>query len=223
MSALPPDLRARILQTARSEPSPTRAATLKRAWIAAALGAAASLALSLKLGTPPTDVRPPLYIALAAGGAALFAVIATWLAASRGGSMLGRSRASLVATAALLPVALLAWCVFGSAAVGEPQLPGESMTAHIVCFVFTSLFALGPLVAFAYLRRGSDPVHPRALGAALGAAAGAWGTMLINVHCAFTSAAHVTLGHVLPVALLAAVGALVGGRLFGVRSGAPVR
>jgi hypothetical protein len=47
--------------------------------------------------------------------------------------------------------------------------------------------------------------------------------MLINVHCAFTSATHVTLGHVLPVAALAAVGALVGGRLFGVRSDASAR
>jgi hypothetical protein len=223
MSALPPDLRARILQTARSEPSPTRAETRKRGWTAATLGAVASLALSLKLGMPPAQVRAPLSIALVAGGAALFAVVATWLAASRGGSMLGRSRASLVAIAALLPVALLAWCVLGSAALGEPQLPGESMTVHALCFVFTTLFALGPLVAFAYLRRGSDPVHPRALGAALGASAGAWGTMLINVHCAFTSATHVTLGHVLPVAALAAVGALVGGRLFGVRSDASAR
>jgi hypothetical protein len=120
-------------------------------------------------------------------------------------------------------VALLAWCVFGSAVLGEPQVPGASMAAHTACFVFTSLFALGPLVAFAYLRRGSDPVHPRALGAALGAAAGAWGTMLINAHCAFTSPAHVAFGHVLPVALLAAVGALIGGRLFGVRSGASPR
>jgi hypothetical protein len=47
--------------------------------------------------------------------------------------------------------------------------------------------------------------------------------MLINAHCAFTSPAHVAFGHVLPVALLAAVGALIGGRLFGVRSGASPR
>jgi hypothetical protein len=224
MSApLPPDLRARVLQAAQREPSPTRDATMKRAWLAAALGAAASLALSLKLGAPPTEVRAPQAIVLAAGGSALFAVVATWLAASRGGSMIGRSRASLVALAGLLPVALLAWCVFGAAALGEPQIPGESTRAHVVCFVFTTLFAIGPFAAFGYLRRGSDPVHPRALGAALCAAAGAWGTMLINVHCAFTSATHLALGHVLPVAVLAAVGALIGGRLFGVRSDATAR
>jgi hypothetical protein len=33
----------------------------------------------------------------------------------------------------------------------------------------------GPLIAFARLRRASDPVSPRPTGAALGAAAGAWG------------------------------------------------
>jgi hypothetical protein len=191
---------------------------MTRAWVAALLGASLSLALSLYLGAPPTDERRPLFILFTGGGAAILALAATWLAVARGSSMLGRSRTALVVLSVALPAVLLAWCTLGSSALGETPIPGENLRSHVVCFVFTGLFALGPLLAFAYARRGSDPVHPRALGAALCAAAGAWGAMFINVHCAFTSTTHVTLGHVLPVAALAALGALVGARVFGVRA-----
>ena len=74
------------------------------------------------------------------------------------------------------------------------------------------------LAAFLFLRRGSDPVHPRASGAALGAAAGAWASVLIHLHCPVAATDHVLLGHLAPVLFLSLAGVLVGRRLLGVRA-----
>jgi hypothetical protein len=217
MSALPPNLRARILDAAKREPAPTRAVQTKRALLAGVAGACLSIVISAATGGP-THQRRAFIVALVGIGAALMAVVATWVAGARGTSMLGRSRSTLVAIAVAAPVAILAWSLFASSVEGTAPIAGESMRAHAVCFAFTLFFAAGPFAALAYARRASDPVHPRALGAALGGAAGAWGGMFIDVHCAFTSAAHFTLGHAAPIALLAATGALLGARLFGVRA-----
>jgi hypothetical protein len=100
-----------------------------------------------------------------------------------------------------------------------PDAPvAASFAAHATCFVFTALFALAPFAAFFAVRRGSDPVHPRATGAAMGAAAGAWGGVLIDLHCAASNAEHIAFGHVLPVAMLAGVGAAIGARVLGLRA-----
>ena len=89
--------------------------------------------------------------------------------------MLGRSRGLLAAVAIGAPLALLAWATIVSGVERGIVLAGGTMHQHVVCIAFTLLFALGPFAALAYARRGTDPVHPRPLGAALGAAAGAWG------------------------------------------------
>ncbi len=217
MSALPPDLRARILDATRREPAPTRAVETKRALLAGIAGASLSIVISAAIGGP-TNQRHAFAVALVGVGAALAAVVATWLAASRGTSMLGRKRSTLMAIAVAAPIAILAWSILASSIDGAPPIAGESMRTHAICFAFTLFFASGPFVALAYARRGSDPIHPRSLGAALGGAAGAWGGMVIDVHCAYTSTTHFTLGHALPIAVLAALGALAGARLFGVRA-----
>jgi hypothetical protein len=72
--------------------------------------------------------------------------------------------------------------------------------------------AFGPLAAFAYVRRHTDPVHPRLTGAAVGAAAGAWGALAIGMHCPGTMPVHVLAGHVTPVFLLTLLGIWIGGR-----------
>jgi hypothetical protein len=216
MSALPPDLRARILDAAKREPSPTRAKEGTRAALAAVVGACVSVALSASIGGP-TDQRRAFIVALAGFGAGVAAAVATWVAAARGSSMLGRSRETLIAVAVVAPLAILGWSCFAASIEGTAHVAGESMHAHAACFAFTLFFAAGPFAALAYARRASDPVHPRALGAAIGGAAGAWGGMLIDIHCAFTSTAHFTVGHAAPIAVLAALGALFGARLFGIR------
>jgi hypothetical protein len=137
---------------------------------------------------------------------------ATWGALGRGGSMLGRPWQWLVAIALATPLLLL-----GVAYVGYVWWPraasGEcSALAHGLCFFFGSFMALGPLAAFAYARRHTDPVHPRLTGAAVGAAAGAWGALAIGMHCPGTMPLHVLAGHVTPVFLLTLLGIFIGGR-----------
>ena len=84
--------------------------------------------------------------------------------------------------------------------------------------------AAGPLIAFARLRRGSDPESPRLTGAALGAAAGAWGDAAHVPICGYTAPAHIVIGHILPIVLLALVGVIVGDRVVALRSdGRPAR
>lgn len=60
---------------------------------------------------------------------------------------------------------------------------------------------------------GQDPIHPRLTRAALGAAAGAWGSWAMGLHCPYTEFGHVILGHLLPTGVLALVG-LVAGQVF---------
>jgi hypothetical protein len=55
-------------------------------------------------------------------------------------------------------------------------------------------------------------------GAALGVAAGAWGAVLIDLHCEMTDPLHVLLGHMLPVVLLAITGTLVARSVLAIRA-----
>jgi hypothetical protein len=124
--------------------------------------------------------------------------------------MLGRSAAVRLVVATLTPVALLATSLVAALAWPETLHDDATMGSHLVCVVFTLLCALGPLVAFAVVRRGSDPVSPRLTGAAIGAASGAWGALAIELHCGHASPGHIVLGHLLPVVMLTLVGVLIG-------------
>jgi hypothetical protein len=217
MSDLPSArLRARILEEARATPSPTVADRRAGTIVAGCLAGGASLLLSYRLGIPAGRSSSVL-VAIALGGG-VSALVATWVAGSRGGSMLGRSRALLAAVTILVPLALVAWATLVSGVERGVVLAGGTMHEHLGCIAFTLLFALGPFAALAYTRRGTDPVHPRPLGAALGAAAGAWGGALIDVHCKVTTVEHFAIGHALPIVLLSVLGALLGARVLGVRA-----
>jgi hypothetical protein len=218
MSELPsPNLRARILEEARKTPSLTLAVRRKRILVAAVLGGAASLTLSFRLGL--TSSRSPSVLVAVGLGGVVAALVGTWLAATRGKSMLGRPAGVLAAVAVLAPFALLASATLATSLEGGIVLRGGTAHQHLICILLTLLFALGPFAALAYARRGSDPVHPRALGAALGAAAGAWGGAMIDIHCQVTALEHLALAHALPIAILVAAGALLGARLLGVHGG----
>src|SRR6185436_21066517 len=92
----------------------------------------------------------------------------------RGPMMLGRSTRVLVVCAAALPAVVLGW-VLAMIAWMQPPCTSPPMHDHLVCFAIGIGFAAAPLAAMLWARRGTDPVHPGATGAALGAAAGAWG------------------------------------------------
>jgi hypothetical protein len=58
--------------------------------------------------------------------------------------------------------------------------------------------------------RRVDPVTPRMTGAAFGAGAGLGSALLVDLWCPVFYVPHLLLGHVLPIAVLAAAGAALG-------------
>ena len=72
--------------------------------------------------------------------------------------------------------------------------------------------ATGGILLFAALIawRRLDPMTPRATGAAFGAGAGLGSALLIDLWCPVSYVPHLLIGHVLPIAFLAAAGAAVG-------------
>lgn len=214
MNGLPPQLRARILAEAKSVPSETVAERAVGARVAIALAALCVTALAYEVGFPrkrPTEVL----VALAVGGA-IAALAVTWMAVARGKSTLGRPVPVLGTVAALAPFGILAFACLVAAFDHGVVLMGGTPKQHLSCALFSLAFAAGPFAALVYVRRGSDPVHPRALGAAVGAAAGAWGAAMIDVHCSLTTIEHLTLGHALPIVVMTLLGALLGARILGV-------
>jgi hypothetical protein len=77
--------------------------------------------------------------------------------------------------------------------------------------------AAGLFAALMFVRQRSDATHPTALGAAVGAVSGAWADLVVDAWCPLTNAPHVLLGHVAPMALLIAIGMLLGGRILAVK------
>lgn len=211
------EVRARVLEAARRAPAMARPEGARRRTAAVALGFALTAALGVRLGVNPGH-RPLAYIVALEGAWLAVAGLVTWAGVSRGRTMLGRPEAWKVAVVLATPAALLAlWWPLASA---FPQtLESESGWFEVAqCLVGTGLLAIGPLLAFAYVRRASEPLHPRLGGAAVGAAAGAWGAAALVVICRHASASHMLLGHVLPVVVLTAIGALIAGPLLAVRA-----
>lgn len=223
MSApLPPDFKARLLAEVKVTPAPPRAdVARKRAlYIACGFGwtALMALVLGLRLGSRPA----PFVIALTLSWAVIATAGTTFLV-SRGPSMLGRSRASLVAAAVATPLALLA--TLGAIYAAWPEALDATCAPriHAICFGTSVVMALGPLAAFALVRRDSDPVHPLVTALALAASASAWASFASVFHCPFSGLAHLLLGHVLPVVALALGGAWGVTQVVALRARAPRR
>ena len=226
------ELRARVLAAAAAETSPTRS-DLRRlnlliGLVAAASGLGAFVIFAalvseghlLRLGgeVAPHQYleRPVGLVATSVAGALVVAATAVWLALRRGGSMLGRSRRRLLFGAALIPISLLAWKVgcsiaFGASMVAWPERPGER------CLALSLFVAAGPLLSFLAIRR-SVPVQTALNGAVIGFAAGAFAWVAADLWCPIAYVPHVLLGHVLPLGVLAGVGALLGRALLTPRS-----
>jgi hypothetical protein len=212
------ELRSRVLAAVRAEPVPSRSGGARRRALLVFVGFLHTAALSLAIGGPAWDSRPQPHT-LALGVAwGLVAAVATWAAVARGRSMTGRPGAWSFVVAALTPALLLAAALAAGLAWPSTLNDPAGSRSHIVCLVATPLFALGPLVAFALVRRASDPISPRLTGAAIGAASGAWGSLAIEMHCGHTSLGHVAFLHVSPVVLLALVGLVVGAKVVAVRA-----
>lgn len=226
------ELKARVMAAAAAERSPTRAAIRRRnallgvLAVVTGLGAFVIFALLasdrelIRLGGDVAShrhlERSVWLVSATVGGALGGASIAVWVALTRGRSMLGRSRLSLLCACALIPMALLTWkagisVAFGDHMVSWPERPG------LRCLSLSLLVAAGPLLAFVALRR-SAPVQPALNGAAIGIAAGACAWISVDLWCPVAFVPHLLLGHVLPLFLLAGMGALLGRTSLSLRS-----
>jgi hypothetical protein len=210
------ELRARILGAAAHEPSLTRG---ERRWqnaVLFVLGSAAALAIFILWGGVRPNGRPMSLLMTTASGSALLAALALTMALGQGRSMLGRSRRMLAATIVAMTMALILWktgvsALFDGMNVAWPARPGFR------CLALALAVGLVPLVLGLVGRRRSDPVHPAAAGAALGAAYGLAAATLVDLWCPVAHLSHLLVGHLLPVALLALVGAVAGSRMLAIR------
>jgi hypothetical protein len=215
---LSPELRSRILDAVRDQPVPARAEGTRRTAATLALGFVAMGAILLAISTPDLRGRPLAYVDLLVLVWTPVTLAATWAGVGRGGSMLGRSPRWLLATAVLTPVVLLLSWIPVTIYWPETLVDSSEGLHHLRCVAVTMGLALGPFLAFARVRRGSDPVSPWLTGAAIGTAAAAWGALVLPLICGFTSPVHMLVGHLLPVLLIAAVGAALGQRLVAVHA-----
>lgn len=209
--SLSPSLKERVLAAAEKEPSPVRAQHRSKALRSLAIATAIALIVLFGTGGPEVGHRPNLLVVTTALILAGLAALVTWLALRGfGKSMTGAPTEILVGAAVLS--APVAWMVELGARVMWPPtyIHHASLLSTSICHLCTLAMAAAPLVVFLRLRRGADPVHPRALGAALGAAAGMWGALLIDLHCASNDLMHIAWGHALPTVVLVAIGAFFG-------------
>lgn len=238
-----PDLRSRILAAAERAATPTRRRFAVRA--AVILSAAALLSFfawyfytdlqeaiyggtdtsrvwgGIRLGGAPGHGQPyvtrPLSLYLGTAlGAMTTSAIALWLGFGRGRSMLGRPRRWLIALIVLVPIVLFVWEYAWSVSYG-PEYVQYWDRAGWKCLGLSLLTGSWPLIAMVVLRRRTDPLHPVLTGTVFGVASGACAWFLVDLWCPVCYFQHLMLGHVLPIALLGAIGAVLGQRVVAIR------
>jgi hypothetical protein len=216
MTELTRDLEARLLASISRTPSPTRRTA--RAWEWLVLPAGAIFAALLygafdgpEQGRGGRDTW--FYVASAMSWAAV-AALSLWGALGRGRGANWRSRSALLACALGTPAALFViMMALGSLDPAMAEIHPEKWGR--MCLPLTLAAAAFPTVLLQYARRESDPVHPALSGAALGSACGAAAGVMVELWCPVSTARHIALGHILPILLVAFVGALTGVQTLG--------
>jgi len=219
---LPVGLKAKVRGAVGARPSPTRSTGRAQARAIALASVVIAAVLFFGVGGVSHGAGRTTGVAAASiGGWGVIAAAAVWAANRRGGSATGPSRAWLLSVAVGTPALLLALMlaivlVTPAASEIHPERLG------LDCLSLTLAAATFPFVGLLLLRRGSDAVHPGAAAAALAAASTTAGGVIVELWCPVVAWKHVALGHVLPIAVLALVGAFAGGEVLRVRWRAPV-
>jgi hypothetical protein len=209
--SLSPDLKQRVLARLGDVPAPTRAQTTRaRAWLFGC-GIAGALAIFFLEGGVRLTSRPPSLAALTSLGTAMIAGTGIWLLFTRGRSVLGRPIAGLALTAIAASIAFVAWRYGVSALLGDTgRWPGRPGVRCLALSVATGAL---PLLAALLSWRRTVPVSPLATGAAFGAGAGLGSALLVDLWCPVSYVPHLLFGHLLPIVVLALLGAVLGSRL----------
>jgi hypothetical protein len=208
-------LRAQVIDRSTREHSPTRRELALRRGMVLGMALAAPLLSFIVWGGLRVGPRPVGLVLQTALGSAVLAAVFIIVGVGRGGSMLGRPSSWLLTQVLLTPVCLFGWRVLITARYPEMMLEWADRPG-IRCFTLSLLLACAPLAGLIWLRRGSDPLHPRLTAAAVGAAAGAGTWVLVDLWCPVGYVPHLLLGHVLPLLLLIALSALLGSRVIAV-------
>ncbi|HEX4516323.1 MAG TPA: NrsF family protein [Polyangiaceae bacterium] len=206
-------LRDKILAEAAATKSRTRSEGRRRAVVVYTVAALGGLPLFFYWGGFGHAAGRPISLTIGlAAGALLVATSAASVAWWRGKSQVGRSQNALLVIAILVPIATYVWMVSWHGRYAEPF---ERVGYR--CFAMTIASGSPLLFAALWLRKRTIAVHPVAGGAALGAAAGAFGGITVDLWCPLTNSAHVLVGHVMPIVLLAFVGMIAGRFVLAIR------
>ncbi len=147
-------------------------------------------------------------LALLAGLALASTLFALW----QGRSGLGIGATWLVSIAALVVPVYAALTVvrpLHSGAADDVTLTGVVISPWgLRCLLIATLVSASALVFFAGALRRAVAVASKVRGAALGAAAGAWGGLAVFAFCPSGEWQHLLVGHVLPIAACTLVGGL---------------
>ncbi len=213
-------LKLRVLEAARQRPVPPRPD-----WIPSSIGFAALAAVAMSAvvqwvpllfgdlgGLAHASGRPAASGAWILAGSFALAISATWLVLPSRRSMLSPARGLLLGVAVGVPLFVGAWLLLWHATYTDPFTRSGWR-----CFVLTALTAPWPFAVLAHASRRVEPRHPATAGAALGAVAGAWAAVMVELWCPLAVQGHVLVGHVLPLVFLALAGSAIGVRMFRLR------
>lgn len=143
---------------------------------------------------------------------AVLAASSTLFALWQGRDGLGISPLSLMSIAALVvPVyaALTVLRPLHSGAADDVALTGVAISPWgLRCLLVATVVSVPALAILAAALRRAAAVSSRLRGAALGAAAGAWGGFAVFVFCPSGNVQHLLVGHVLPIAIFTLLGAV---------------
>lgn len=217
MSELPPDPKARLMAAIQREPSQTRPAAKVWTWLVlpAAVIVAAALYFAFD-GIEHGKGRSAWFYVTCAVSWTAVAAVSLWGALGHARAASWRSRSALAAFALATPAFLFA-SMFAVALVDPDVATVHPERTGYKCLGLTLAAAAFPLVALLYAKRESDPVHPSFTGAALGSACGAAAGIMVELWCPVAAPQHVAVGHILPIVVLAGLGALLGRRTLGLR------
>jgi hypothetical protein len=203
------DFKTRILAEVARTPAPVRRTEEWRAIAVVAASAGIALAIFEAGGGLVLGSRPRELVLGTSSCMAALAAVGLWLALHRGRSMLGRSRRALLVVPLVLPLLALVCKLTWSSryAPGPDVWPGRSVDQ---CLVLGVMIGSAPLLALLFVRRGTDAIHAAVAGSSIGAAVGLVAACLLDLSCPLAGAAHVALGHLLPVGLFSLAGAMLG-------------
>lgn len=204
----------RIFAEIARHSSPTRAMSRRRAVAAYALGILACLAVFQAVGgLQHSEGRPLRFTLFIATGTFVVAVISSRRTLLRSVAMAPRPTTLAWTLCAVVPLVTLLWLGAWHGYYTEPfQRIGYR------CLGLGSATGAILLGVTLYLQRNTMPRSTLAMGAALGATSGAWAAIFVVLWCPLTNAPHVCVGHVLPIALISFLGALVGWKVLPLRA-----